>query len=177
MVITLIGYRGSGKTTVAGPLAERLGWEWADSDDELEKRDGRTIREIFAADGEDYFRRLERETIAELLRKEHLILAAGGGAILNEDSRNNMRAAGPVVWLQASVDTLYQRIHGDQTTAERRPDLTDTGGRREIEDVLSRRESLYRESASILIQTDERTTDQIVDQIVESAGVSVDEET
>src|SRR3990172_13143827 len=120
MVITLIGYRGTGKSTLAAPLAKRLGWEWLDADAELERRAGRSIRDIFATDGEPEFRRLERELLAELLRRDRLIVAAGGGAIQNEATRRDMQAAGPVIWLQASVDTIERRLASDPTTGARR---------------------------------------------------------
>ncbi|HEY2253705.1 MAG TPA: shikimate kinase, partial [Planctomycetaceae bacterium] len=82
MVITLIGYRGSGKTTVAQSLAARLGWSWIDADAVIEDAAGCTIKEIFAAEGESGFRDRERRALAELLTRDKLVLAAGGGAIL-----------------------------------------------------------------------------------------------
>src|SRR6185369_11029470 len=150
MVITLIGYRGSGKSTVAAPLAERLGWSWIDADAVIEQRAGCSIREIFAAEGEPGFRRRERDVLSELLRGDKLVIAAGGGAILSAETRADMRAAGPVVWLRASVETLAARIAGDATTAERRPNLV-SGGVQEICDLLAFREPLYRECATIVI--------------------------
>lgn len=154
-MIILIGYRGTGKTTLAEPLAERLGWTAVDADVELERRAGRTIREIFDDGGEAEFRRLERETLVDLLEQQQLVIAAGGGAILNPDTRREFRAAGPVIWLRASVDTIEQRLYGDATTTSRRPSLTATGGRQEIEQLLADRDPLYRECATIDIATDE----------------------
>src|SRR4051794_28059143 len=113
MLITLIGYRGTGKSTVAPRLASRLSFSWADADVELENQTGRSIREIFATDGEPEFRRLEREVLMQLLKRDRLVLAAGGGAILNEQTRQDFRDAGPVVWLQASVETIARRILRD----------------------------------------------------------------
>lgn len=158
MIITLIGYRGTGKTSIAQPLAEDLGWRAVDADVELERRAGRTIREIFDESGEPEFRRLERETLVELLKQTDLVLAAGGGAILNEETRRDFREAGPVVWLTASADTIERRLYGDSTTEGRRPDLTAQGGRSEIEELLAQRESLYRETASLEIATDNPTS-------------------
>lgn len=155
MIITLIGYRGTGKTSIAEPLARLLGWVTVDADVELESRAGRSIREIFDTDGEGEFRRLERETLVDLLSREKLVIAAGGGAILNSETRADFQAAGPVVWLTASADTIEQRIYGDQTTAGRRPNLTSQGGRAEIEAMLAQREPLYRECSSLEIATDE----------------------
>lgn len=116
MVITLIGYRGSGKSSVARLLAAKLNLTWIDSDDVIEEQAGRSIREIFAEDGEAEFRRLERAVIRDLTNCDSLVIAAGGGAILADENRQAMKSAGAVVWLQASVDNLVQRIQADDST-------------------------------------------------------------
>ena len=183
MILTLIGYRATGKSKLAKPLAERLGWSWIDADVELERRAGRTIREIFDTDGEPEFRRLERETLVDLLSRDHLVIAAGGGAVLNPQTRQNFKDAGPVVWLKASVDTIEQRLYGDETTAERRPNLTSTGGREEIERLLGQREPIYSDTATLMIQTDEPfpgqanipTVEQLVEHVVVALQESLDE--
>lgn len=154
-MLILIGYRGTGKTTLAKPLAARLDWTAVDADVELERRAGRTIRQIFDEGGESEFRRLERETLVELLGRERLVIAAGGGAIIDADTRRDFKAAGPVVWLKASVATIEQRLYGDATTEQRRPNLTSSGGRQEIEQLLTQREPLYRECATLEVSTDE----------------------
>lgn len=166
MVITLIGYRGTGKSTLAAPLARRLGWEWIDADVELERRAGRSIKEIFATDGEPEFRRLERELLAELLKRDRLVIAAGGGAILNEATRAEMKVAGPVIWLRASADTIERRLATDPTTGQRRPNLTNSGGREEIERLLAIREPLYRQCATITLDADKTAAEQLLDQVV-----------
>jgi shikimate kinase len=136
----------------------------------LEQRAGRTIREIFAADGEPLFRRLERDLLVELLQQNHLVIAAGGGAVLNAELRRRMRESGPVVWLRASIDTLQARIAADRTTAERRPNLTAGGGRAEIETLLAQREPMYRECASLVVETDGRGVNDIVEEICRGLG-------
>ena len=156
MIITLIGYRGTGKTSVAWPLAARLGWRAVDADVELEVRSGKSIREIFAAGGEQEFRRLERQVLVDVLQQDQVVLAAGGGAILNPKTRDDFKAAGPVVWLNASAATIQQRLHGDSSTAERRPDLTAQGGRTEVESLLAQRQPLYEACASLQVPTDVR---------------------
>ena len=163
MVITLIGYRGTGKSTLAAPLAQRLGWEWLDADVELERRAGRSIQEIFATDGEPEFRRLERELLSELLKRDRLVLAAGGGAIQNEATRADMKSAGPVIWLHASVDTIERRLATDPTTGQRRPNLTSSGGRAEIERLLAIREPLYRECATLRLDSGTASPDELVE--------------
>lgn len=171
MVITLIGYRGSGKSSVAPALAKRLGFEWVDADVLLEQRAGRTIRQIFEQSGEPEFRRLEREIIHELTQRDRLVIAAGGGAILNSETRREIRAAGPVIWLRASVALLQARIAGDAVTAERRPALS-ASGRDDIAQLLASREPLYQECSTSIIETDGLTVDQVVDHAL--AGMPAD---
>jgi shikimate kinase len=154
MVITLIGYRGTGKSTLAFPLAERLGWTAIDADAELENRAGRSIRAIFNSDGEPEFRRLERDSLVDLLSRKHLIIAAGGGAVMNPATFEDFKNSGPVIWLKASVETIERRLQGDELTTERRPDLTSGGGRAEIENLLAIRNPVYSACASIAIETD-----------------------
>ncbi len=166
MVITLIGYRGTGKTSVADPLAGRLGWQWSDADDAIQTRAGKSIREIFAEDGEDVFRSHEREAMKALLNRNDIVIAAGGGAVLNAQTRREIRLAGPVVWLTASVETIVARIGGDLTTSGQRPNLTASGGRQEVEQLLAVREPLYRECADATVETDWRAPEEIAEEII-----------
>ncbi len=165
MTITLIGYRGCGKTTVGALLATQLGYDFVDSDVVIEERGGKTIARMFAEDGEPHFRALEAQVIAELLQRDKLVLAVGGGAILNPESRAAMRQAGPVIWLQASPEALLQRILGDATTADRRPSLTNQDQRTEVETVLKQRWPIYEASATHIVNTEGRTVETIVTEI------------
>jgi 3-dehydroquinate dehydratase/shikimate dehydrogenase len=140
-LLFLIGYRGSGKTTIAQLLADRLGWIWADADAVLEDRYGKTIKEIFAEEGEEGFRAKEAAILEELCGYDGCVIATGGGVILREDNRECLKR-GPVVWLQAPADVLWQRLQGDPATAEQRPDLAQ-GGLAEIEELLKARSPLY----------------------------------
>ena len=167
MNLTLIGYRATGKTTLAKLLAERLGWDWIDADVAIERVAGKTIAEIFADDGEPVFRDIEAQVIADLAGRANLVIAAGGGAPLREESRKAMRTGGQVVWLQASAETIHARMTGDVTTATRRPSLTDRGPLNEISHVMSAREPIYRESAHVEIDTDGRELESIVDEILD----------
>lgn len=166
MILTLIGTRGTGKSTVAPMVAARLGWDWQDADVELERRAGRSIREIFATDGEHAFRGLERQVLIDLLQRDRLVLATGGGSILNPDTRRDFRAAGPVVWLEATPETVAARVAADPVTAARRPNLTATGGIAEFRAILQQRESLYRDTATLCIATDDRSAQDIADDIL-----------
>lgn len=167
MVVTLIGYRGCGKSSVGKELAEKLSWDFSDADEELERRAGKTIREIFAQDGEPVFRDLEEDVLADLVGRNRLVLAAGGGAVMRESTRNRVRQAGPVVWLTAAAETLYERIYKDDTTGERRPDLTDRGGLEEVQTLLAEREPVYREAATLVLDTEDKKLSEIVDELYE----------
>ncbi len=174
MVVTLIGYRGSGKSTIAALLAQRLNWSWIDADTELERRAGKSIREIFRDDGEPCFRRLERNVMHDLLQRDRLVIAAGGGAILDLDTRTELRQSGPVVWLEASCETLAARIAADTSTAARRPTLTTGSPVAEIRTVLAQREPIYRECATQIVSADDRSPDEIVGLIFDGLRNSFD---
>ena len=164
--VFLIGYRGTGKSTVARELAARLNYECIDADEVVEKRAGKSIAAIFFADGESVFRDMETEVVAELCGRKQIIAALGGGAVLRAENRAALRAAGPVVWLSASVDTILERIANDEVTASRRPNLTSFGGRAEVESLLTARTPLYRECANLVVDTECRTAVQIADEIL-----------
>ena len=168
--LILIGYRGTGKTTVAQKLASQLALPVFDSDSEIERQAGRSIAEIFAQDGESVFRDLEESVIADILAESTslaspLVLATGGGAILQPKTRQLLRQSGRVIWLTASPDTILQRITNDTASQTMRPSLTSLPMREEIITVLERRKPLYAETAHEIIETDCRTVDEIVDAI------------
>jgi shikimate kinase len=165
MLIALIGYRGTGKTAVARLLAERLDWSWRDADVELERRAGRTIAEIFAADGEATFRALESTVLTDLMQLDRTVLSLGGGVVLRSENRRALQEA-IVVWLAASPETIHERLAADPTTASRRPNLTADGGLTEIRSELDRRRELYRQSAHFSVDTELKTPDDIAAEIL-----------
>lgn len=150
--LVLIGPRGSGKTSVAAVVAARLGWDWVDADAELQRRAGRTVRELFATEGEAGFRDREAAILAELCRLDRVVIATGGGAVLRDANRALLRESGVVVWLTADPETLYRRITADDTSADTRPNLG-PGGLEEVRQVLAAREPLYRQCAHHAIET------------------------
>jgi shikimate kinase len=161
MNLFLIGYRGSGKTSVAAALAEQLAWPWIDADAELEREAGQTIKEIFATEGEVAFRDREAATLAMLAQRDGWIIALGGGAVLREDNRRAVAGRGKVVWLKAAPETLLARISADPTTAERRPNLTARGGLAEIRELLAKRAGLYEAWADLVVDSGERSPAEI----------------
>lgn len=161
----LIGMRGSGKSTIARLAAHGLGWSWLDADDELEKRYGRSIRAIFAAEGESGFREKESTVLAQLCRLPRQVIATGGGIVLREHNRALLRSSGRTVWLTADVETLWQRVQTDNATAERRPPLT-VGGRAEMEEIICLREPLYRQCADYIVDAAGREPNDIAAEIL-----------
>jgi shikimate kinase len=165
-LVILIGYRGTGKSTVAPALAAKLGWGWIDADDEIERLAGKSIAAMFADDGETAFRDLESQVVTALCGRSNFVVALGGGAVLREANRAAIRLAGPVIWLRAGVDALVHRLAADATTASRRPQLTGAGGRAEIEALLAARTPHYQECATVTIDTEGKSPDEIADEIV-----------
>ena len=157
MNVALIGYRGTGKSTVAQLLALDLSWDWVDADVEIELRAGRSIAAIFAESGEDAFRDLETAVLAELVDRPRIVIAAGGGAVLRAENREHLRRVSHVVWLTADAETIAARVSADASTHQRRPNLTTVGGLEEIERLLTVREPLYRECATLSVDTAQRS--------------------
>jgi shikimate kinase len=168
--LILIGYRGTGKTTVARELARRLGWEAIDLDDEIERTAGKSIADIFAQDGEGTFRDQEAAALDRCLTRDRLVLATGGGIVLREANRAKLhdvrRRGGQVAWLQASPETIQRRMAADSRTASRRPNLTASGGLREIVEVLTQRTPLYQDCASLTVDTEGKTAEQVAEEIL-----------
>ncbi len=150
--VFLIGYRGTGKTTIAPLLAEMLGWTWVDADKSLEARHGRSIRAIFADEGEGGFRDKEAALLDQLCSNAKQVVATGGGVVLRQSNCERLRAAGWVAWLTADAPTIWQRLQSDPATMAQRPDLS-VGGLPEIEAMLRIREPLYRSLAHCTIDT------------------------
>lgn len=165
--IVLVGYRGVGKSTVARHLALALAWDWVDADVELELRAGKSIAAIFADEGEPVFRDLEADTLAQLLRRERLVIAAGGGVVLRESNRGLLKDFARVVWLQAGPETILERLAADTTTAARRPNLTSRGNAEEVIHLLQQREPLYEQAADLAVEAERRSPEEIAAEIVQ----------
>lgn len=155
--LVLVGYRGTGKSTVGRMVAEKLGWTFVDCDEEIEKSSGRSIAEIFAQEGESGFREREAAVLQRVCQNKHSVIATGGGVVLREDNRRLLRQEGWVVWLRAEPETILQRLQQDPTTPGRRPALTTQGGLMEICTLLVQRDPLYAAVADWVVDTDQRT--------------------
>ena len=163
MNIILIGYRGTGKSTVGRLLAARLGRDLVSTDAEIVKRAKRTIPEIVAQDGWEYFRNLESDICGELASRDQLVIDTGGGAILRAQNVEALKKNGTVFWLTASVETIAKRIGGDN----QRPSLTGTKSFvDEIQDVLRERTPKYQAAADHSIATDDRSINQLVETLL-----------
>ena len=161
----LIGYRGTGKTTVARLVAEQLGRASADADAELERRAGKSIKQIFADDGESAFRDLETEVLRDFVERTDDVLSLGGGVVMREENRQLLNAA-TVVWLTALPETIQTRISADAKTSQQRPNLTALGGLAEITTVLAQREPVYRDCADYIVATDNQMPAEVAAEVV-----------
>ena len=163
MNIVLIGYRGAGKSAVGRMLASRLGYQLVSTDAEIVKRAQRTVPEIIAQEGWEYFRDLESDICRELANRDHLVIDTGGGAILRTQNIESLKKNGTVFWLTATVETLVKRIGSDN----QRPSLTGTKSFvDEIQDVLQERIPKYQAAADHVIATDNRSINQLVEALL-----------
>ncbi len=159
--IYLIGPMGSGKTAVGRQLAKELGMEFFDSDTEIEQATGVDIAYIFEKEGEASFRNRERECIASLTKLDGIVLATGGGAILDEENRRNLAANGTIVYLRTSVDRQLERTQH----AKNRPLLFGGNPRETLERLATERGPLYDELATFSIETGGRHVRAVVSNV------------
>jgi shikimate kinase len=159
--IVLVGFMGTGKTTAGRQLAQRLGLEFVDMDKVIEERQGRVIATIFAEQGEPHFRALERALVRELAARDGLVVATGGGVVLDPGNVTDFSRSGLVVCLQASPGTVMKRVSGET----HRPLLEGDEKARRIVKLLSDRRLLYG-AIPHQIDTDALTPDQVVERII-----------
>ncbi len=167
MNIVLIGYRGSGKSSLGKLLAEKLGADFIDTDVLITERAGKTIQQIFAAESEAGFRQREVEAIAEVAARDHLVIAAGGGAVLNPQNVRAFKRCGKIIWLKADAGTLHQRIHADPATAATRPSLTAMGGTlEEVQKLVAQRAPLYAAAADETLDVTHLSQEQALERLL-----------
>ncbi|NOY62979.1 MAG: shikimate kinase AroK [Gammaproteobacteria bacterium] len=155
---------GVGKTTLGRQLASALGVPFTDSDHEIERRTGVNIPLIFDIEGEQGFRRRERDVIDEFTQRHGIVLATGGGAVLDDDNRAHLRQRGKVVYLRASIDHLLKRTASDRN----RPLLQTENPRLKLEQLMAERDPLYREVADLTVDTDRHSVHRTAEYIIRS---------
>lgn len=161
--IFLVGPMGAGKSTVGRFLAEKLRYEFVDSDHEIEAKTGATIPMIFDIEGEAGFRAREAGVIGELTLRPEIVLATGGGAVLMPENRKHLRTRGFVVYLKSSVEALVQRTRHDRN----RPLLQTEDPKAVLRKVIEERGPLYEEVADLVIETEQVSVHRVVKQIVD----------
>lgn len=164
--IFLIGFMGTGKTTVSRHLAKLLRYRELDMDQEIERREGQKISEIFTRKGEEYFRFLETSLIGELEAQQGILVSCGGGAALRQENVAGMKKNGIVVLLTAKPETIYERVrHGSS-----RPLLQGNMNVPYICKLLKDREPFYQKAADIIVSVDDKSPKEIASEIQESLG-------
>ena len=162
--VILIGFMGSGKTTVGLRLSYRLRRPVIDTDKEIEREEQRTISDIFAADGEAYFRDKETACLRKLIGSaNHLIISVGGGLPIREENRALLHELGQVFYLRAKGETIYERVKDDTT----RPLLQGGDPLAKIQALLNERDPYYQAAADVVISVDGKSFDQILNEIEE----------
>jgi shikimate kinase len=164
MNVALVGYRGCGKSTVGKRLADRLWIKYADVDENICKKSGKTIKAMFEEDGEPYFRAIETEVVKELTGVQEQVISLGGGTVIKEENRKIVRDwATKIIYMRCSPEVLEKRILLDTKSALTRPALTQFGGGiEEIKLKLTEREPLYRSMMDAELDVTNLTPDEAV---------------
>lgn len=163
MNIVLIGYRATGKTTVGKMLASRMDKRFVDTDDLIQENAGQNITDIVADIGWEGFRELEKQTVAEASRTNDLVIATGGGVVLDEANVRNLSATGKIFWLKADIETIMARLKSDGD----RPPLSGKDAAGEAEQILTQRLPAYEKAAHWAVETETRTPHEIVKMIID----------
>ena len=166
MNIVLIGYRCAGKSTVGKRLASRLRRRFVDTDDLIEQRQQATIRAIVSSRGWDYFREVEKEVIREISSEDHLVIAAGGGVVLDPENVAALKTNGVIVWLKADRQVLHSRMIQDPRTVVQRPSLTGKGALEELDEVMASRSPSYEAAMEVQLDTSAMDENTVVESIL-----------
>jgi shikimate kinase len=161
--IILIGFMGSGKSSVGKTLANKLERKFVDMDDIIEIGENKTINDIFNEYGEEHFRGLETAYLEKLITKKNKVIATGGGVILKEENVEILKRIGTVVFLHTTYDSLLKNLQDDT----KRPLLQRDDAQDVIKNLLNKREPIYFNAASMIIQTTDKTVEEIADEIIE----------
>ncbi len=167
--IILTGYMGCGKTTVGKHVAKRLGYTFVDTDEMIVEQQHRSINEIFADDGETAFRVMETELLKQMIdaKRDHMVVATGGGMPIREENRRLLAVLGRVVYLKAGPETIYGRVKEDTA----RPLLQCENPMKRIEEMLAIREPLYEAGAAVIVDVDGLRQAETASEIIERCGL------
>lgn len=160
--IFLIGFMGSGKSTVAKYLSSAYQMKQIEMDEQIEKDEGRSISSIFEKEGEEYFRTLETELLKSLDPRETFVVSCGGGAAVKEENVREMKAKGRIILLSAQPKTVYARVKNSHN----RPLLEGNMNVSYIKDLMDKRQKLYERAADFQVKTDGRTAEDIGEEII-----------
>jgi shikimate kinase len=172
MNIFLIGYRATGKSTVARNISATLGLNCVDSDALIVQAAEMTIAEIFATETEHGFRERESEVVAKIALGDNQVVALGGGAVLRRENRAAIRNQGMIVWLQASVDSVCARLTEDSQTQSQRPQLTTHDLHDEVSELMERRRDIYADIADFAVDTESLDAAEVACEIIATLSAS-----
>ena len=166
MNIVLIGYRCCGKTSTGRLIAEKLGRQFIDTDEMIIEKAGCGIDEIVSKKGWKHFREIEKDVIKNVSSMGNLVIATGGGVVVNDENIQNLRSNGFIVWLYADISTISKRLSEDEKTSANRPSLTGDKPSDEIKKVLEQRYPLYRDSSDMAVNTSHASIGEVADLII-----------
>lgn len=168
MKIIIVGFMGVGKTSVGKRLAEKLNFDFIDTDYEIELSQDMSISNIFQNYGESYFRKLEKQTLNKVLNRNNIVISTGGGIITDKDNYNILKNEEKVIFLDASVETIINHLHNE---INKRPLLYESENlRKKIEELLSNRYEKYIDVSDIIIDVNDKNIDEVISQILVYIG-------
>jgi shikimate kinase len=168
MNIVLIGYRCSGKTEVGKILARELEKDFLDTDELIEDNAGCSIEAIISRDGWNHFREIEKSLIEKVSRRNNLIIATGGGVVMDEDNLKNLKKNAWIVWLNGESEVLRERMDKEQRSGKIRPSLTGEDPLEEIKQVMDVRIPLYEKAANLVVNTSTVTPEEVAALIIKN---------
>ena len=161
-MISLVGLPGSGKSTIGRQLSRRLAFAFFDSDQVIEQRIGCSIREYFERNGEPAFRIVEQEVIEEITQRTDCVISTGGGAVLHQKNRDNLKTRCKTIYLHCAPEEIFRRLRHDRS----RPLLQVENPLKKLQELYAERDPLYREAAHFVIQTGKPSVSSMVNMIV-----------
>ena len=165
--LILIGFMGTGKSSVGRRVASSLGYRFVDTDKEIVDQEGQEIADIFAERGEEVFRQIETQVLERCCQSDKQIISTGGGIVIREENRKILAAGGLVIWLRAEPESVYDRTKHNTD----RPLLATDDPQQTIKDLLESREPLYKQCADLIVSTDDLSLDETIFGVTETAQV------